>query len=340
MNDSTLSWGIIGAGIIAQKMADAIALNPDSQLVAVASKTLEKAEVFALRNGIEASSDYQSLLTRTDIDVVYIATTHNFHFENAHLALSHNKHVLVEKPFTVNAAQAKILVELAARQERFLMEALWVRFLPSMVRLKALIKEGVIGEVRLFNMSFGGIVPDHYRPRLIDPNLAGGVTLDMGIYPITFVNFLLDALPSPSKSLCRMSDTGVDELAVYQFQYPNGCLASISTSFNLLTKCEAMIYGTQGYIEFPNFQEGPSFTLHIHEGTRSIKRSQTFTLDNHENGFIYQVAEVVQQIRAGQLESPVIPLGETVQTMQLMDTMRAEWGFRYPFEVTDALTDA
>lgn len=340
MSNPTLRWGIIGAGIIAQKMADAIALDPDSDLVAVASKTLEKAEVFALRNGIEASNDYQSLLTRADIDVVYVATTHNFHFENTQLALNHNKHVLVEKPFTVNAVQAQTLVDLAAQKQCFLMEALWVRFLPSMVRLKSLIIEGAIGEVRLFNMSFGGIAPDHYRPRLIDPHLAGGVTLDMGIYPITFVNFLLDAIPAPSKSLCRMSETGVDELAVYQFQYPSGCLATINTSFNLLTKSEAMIYGTKGYIEFPHFQEGSSFTLHVHEGTRDIKSSQTYSLDNHKNGFIYQVAEVVRQIRAGHLESPVIPLEETVKTMQLMDAMRAEWGFRYPFEITDALTEA
>lgn len=332
MTAQTLRWGIIGAGLIAHKLADAVNLDPDSTLVAVASKSLERAKEFADQYGIEAAADYEALVGREDIDVVYIATTHNFHYANAMLALRHKKHLLIEKPFTVNAAEARDIIELAGENHCFVMEAIWVRFLPSMIRLKQILKSGVIGEIKLFNITFGGIAQPQYLPRLTDPQLAGGVTLDMGIYPITFINFLLDAQPQASKSFCRPASTGVDELATYQFQYATGCIACVNTSFNLFTKMEAMIYGSLGYIDFPHFQQGKTFSVHIHNGTRTIESSQTITEENHGNGFIYQVAEVVRQIRAGKLESNIIPVGETLATMELMDNLRAEWGFRYPFE--------
>lgn len=332
MVDAKLRWGIIGAGNIAKKLANAVLLDESSELVAVASKSLERSLPFARDYEIQACESYEALVSRDDIDVVYVATTHNFHYENAHLALSHGKHVLVEKPFTVNAKEAKALVALARERGLFLMEAIWVRNLPSMIRLKEVIRSGVIGDVRLFNMSFGGIASPQYIERLTRPELAGGVTLDMGIYPITFINFLLDELPEVSHSLCRFSDTGVDELATYMFKYPSGCLANVNTSFSLLTKSEAMIYGSQGFIEFPAFQQGRSFTVHVHNGTRDIASSEAISADNHDNGFIYQVAEVAKQIKAGKLESDIIPLAETVATMQLMDSMRDEWGLKYPFE--------
>lgn len=332
MTISKIRWGIIGAGNIAKKLADAVFLDPSSELVAVASKSLERSQPFADAHHIEACASYKELVDREDIDVVYIATTHNFHYENALLALEHNKHVLVEKPFTVNAKEAQALVDLAAQRGLFLMEAMWVRNLPSMVHLKELLKSGVIGEIKLFNVSFGGIAAPQYIERLTRPELAGGATLDMGIYPITFVNYLLDELPVASHSLCRFSDTGVDELATYLFKYPSGCLANVNTSFNLLTKSEAMIYGSQGFIEFPAFQQGTTFTLSIHNGTRDIEPIQTISVDNHANGFVYQVAEVAKQINAGKLESEIMPLAETVATMALMDNMRKEWGLKYPFE--------
>lgn len=331
MNRS-LNWGIIGAGIIAHKMAEAIEIDGDSRLVAVASKTAEKAKDFADQHGIVACADYQTLVTREDVDVVYIATTHNFHYENAELALHNGKHVLVEKPFTVNADQAHRLIELARKNNLFLMEAIWVRFLPSMIRLKQILQSGTIGEIKLFSLSFGGVAPQQYLPRLTDPELAGGVTLDMGIYPITFINYLLDDLPSEVHSFCRFAETGVDEIASYQFKYASGCLATVNTSFNLLTKQEAMIYGSKGFVEFPFFQQGQEFKVYVHNGTRDVEKVDTVTETNHLNGFIYQVAEVVQCIGGGHLESKTIPLEETLNTMRLMDKMRADWGFSYPFE--------
>jgi predicted dehydrogenase len=198
--------------------------------------------------------------------------------------------------------------------------------------LRDYLADGKIGDIRYVNLSFGAIASANFVDRLMDPNLAGGVTLDTGIYPITLVNFLLGEQPQRVNSLSRMSSTGVDELAAYQFQYPSNCIATIGTSFSLLMKNAAMIYGTKAYIEFPDFQEGQSFTVHHHDGSNEIRSVETITQKNASNGFVYQVAEVVECIRNGRLESETMPLAETVATMKLMDGMRAQWGFKYPFE--------
>lgn len=332
--NTPIRWGILGAGNIAHKLAESVCIDPDSKLVAVASNTPGKAERFVEKYGteIQGCSSYIELVTRDDIDVVYVATTHNLHFENTLLALEHDKHVLVEKPFTVNASDAEKLADLARSKSLFLMEAIWVRFLPSIRYLKSLLKEGVIGDLQYFNLSFGIPLDNKYSPRLLDPALAGGVTLDMGIYPITFINFMLDELPAQMSSMCLPAETGVDEVATYQFKYSCQCMASVGTSFRLKTRHEALIYGSKGYIEFPDFQHGDTFSIHTHNGSREIESSETVHIENHQNGFIYQVAEVADCLRKGKVESDTITLNETIATMKLMDSMREEWGLKYPFE--------
>lgn len=331
MSTDVIRWGILGAGNIARKLAAAVQQHDGSELLAVASRTPAKATEFATEFGIDGS-DYDSLLKRTDIDVVYIATTHNFHFDNARQALQHGKSVLVEKPFTVNASQAQQLIELARKQGVFLMEAIWTRFLPAQAQLKAQLDDGLIGELRQLNISFGAFVPPHYETRLKDPNLAGGVTLDMGIYPLTFANFLLGERPLEVKSMAEFGATGVDEWANYLLRYPSGVMVNISTSCSLKMKPEAMIYGSQGYVEFAEFQQGNRYVHYRHDGGNEVLSNETYELQRHDNGFVFQVEEVARCLAAGQLESPVIPLAETLSMMQLMDSMRADWNFRYPFE--------
>jgi len=332
MNDQSIKWGIIGPGIIAHKMAEALVLSPDNQLIAVASKTFEKAHVFAEKYTEVKACTYAEIVEDPAVEVIYVATTHNFHFENALLALTCGKHVLVEKPFTVNGAQAEKLVKLAREKNLFLMEAIWTRFLPSVQLLRKQLREGIIGEVKMMNFTFGGFVSPRYEARLNSPDLAGGVTLDMGIYPITFATYMLDEIPMEVKSMARMSVSGVDEICTYLFRFSSGCFAQVATSFNLLMKNEALIYGMKGYIEFPNFQTGDTYTIHQHNGNKVIEKSNEVHEDNHENGFVYQITEVARCIREGLLESPIISLDETVATMKLMDNMRAEWGLKYPFE--------
>jgi predicted dehydrogenase len=331
-NAQKVKWGIIGAGNIAKTMANAIKIAPNCQLCAVASKTPSKARKFADENGIENAYTYQKIVNSGEIDIIYVATTHNFHFDNARLALEHGKHVLIEKPFTVNAKEARELVRIAREKNLFIMEAMWVRFLPSLKSLKNKIQNDEIGEVKVFNISFGGFVSPEYEKRLKDPALAGGVTLDMGIYPISFVCYLLGELPIDIKSMTRFSDLGVDEISNYMFQFPAGCLANISTSYNLKMRNEAKIYGAKGFIEFPQFGAGERFTIFRHEGTNKIKETIEVLENNHSNGFIYQVEDVVRCIQEGKLESKIMPLNETIGIMEVMDKMRGEWGFSYPFE--------
>ena len=327
-----LNWGIIGAGIIAYKMADALKINPNSQVCAVASKTYSKAKIFAEKNNIENVYSYEELVANKDIDIIYVATTHNFHFDNAKLALENGKHVLMEKPFTVNAKEAKQLVKIARERNLFLMEAIWTRFLPSVKLLKQRIKNNEIGKVKQFNISFGWFVSTQYEKRLKDPNLAGGVTLDMGIYPITLVCYILEELPIEIKSMANFSDLGVDEISNYMFRFPSGCLTNICTSYNLRMNNDAIIYGTDGFIQFLQFQTGEQFTIYKHNSTNDIKDTIAVHEPNHSNGFIYQVEEVVNCINQGKLESEVITLNETIGIMEIMDKMREEWGFKYPFE--------
>ena len=189
-----------------------------------------------------------------------------------------------------------------------------------------------IGDVKQINISFGVFVEPKYEKRLKDPALAGGVTLDMGIYPISFVCYLLGELPLKIKSMTRFSDLGVDEISNYIFQFPSGCLTNICTSYNLKMTNVANIYGTNGFITFPQFPAGQQFTIYKHGGGSNITDKTDVLENNYNNGFIYQVEEVARCIREGRPESKVIPLNETIGIMEVMDKMREEWGLIYPFE--------
>ena len=331
-NSQELKWGIIGVGNIANKMANALKITANNQLYAVASKTPSKARIFADKYGVENAFSYQEIVNSEEIDVIYVATTHNFHFDNAKLALEHGKHVLIEKAFTVNAKEARELVRIARENDLFLMEAIWTRFLPSVKLLKEKIRNLEIGDVKQINIAYGGFVGSDYEKRLKDPALAGGVTLDMGIYAISFVCYLLGELPTDIKSMTRFGDMGADEISNYMFRFPSKCLTNICTSYNLKMKNEAIIYGTKGFITFPEFSAGQRFTIFKHEGTNDIKDTIDVLEKNHENGFIYQVEEVARCIQKGKLESNIIPLNETIGIMEVMDKMREEWDFIYPFE--------
>ena len=207
-----------------------------------------------------------------------------------------------------------------------------MRFLPGMRLLKEQLAGGRIGEVKLITVTFGGIVPPQYENRLRSPELAGGVTLDMGVYPISVACYLLGEIPTEIRSLANRSLTGVDETALYQFRFPSGVLVSIQTSYNLRTEKTAFIYGSRGYVRLPDFPAGECFTLHLHNGTNDVAEVIESGEKSERNGFLYQVSEVVHCIRAGKQESGIIPLDETVAILEVMDRMRGEWGLRYPFE--------
>jgi len=322
----------MGAGIIARKMAGALERNPRCSLLHIGSKSMERASRFAREMQVPRWGNYGDLLNDEEVDVVYVATTHNFHHETAKLALNHGKHVLLEKPFTVNAGEADELIEIAANKGLFLMEAIWTRFLPSWKKLRALLESGAIGEVRYIDVTFGKFVPPQFEARLKDPKLAGGATLDLGIYPISFCCDMVGEIPVKEKSLCRFSDLGVDELSCYQLDFPSGAVAQVSTSYNLWMEDRAVIYGTKGALILNDFGGGNVIQVLTHNGSNTVENREEIVLSHDENGFVYEVDEVVGCLDQGVPESSVIPLKESRDIMELMDHIRHSFGLVYEFE--------
>ena len=324
-----IKWGIIGCGGIAHMFADSLAALDNGVLLAGASQTPGRAQAFAEKHGMErVYTDYESLAADPDVDAVYIATTHNFHFENARLCLESGKHVLCEKPFTVNAAQAEKLMALARKKNLFMMEAVWTRFLPAIGKLREVLAEGIIGEVLTVKADFSitGEFDDEHR--LKNKALAGGALLDLGIYPLTFAAIVFGEQPVRIQSSAVIGETGVDDRSFYLFDYEGGRRSVLSSSFTHHAPSEGIVCGTKGYIRVPVFHAAQE--LHIHRAGRDpeiIKRPY----GNNEN-FTFEITEAMECIAAGKLESHLLPLSETLAVMQTMDTLRAQWGLKYEGE--------
>lgn len=322
-------WGIMGCGGIAHLFADSLNALDDGVLLAGASRTPGRAQAFAKEHGMErVYTDYESLATDPEVNAVYIATTHNFHFENARLCLENGKHVLCEKPFTVNAAQAKELIALALERNLFMMEAVWTRFLPAIGKLRELLAEGAIGEVLTVKADFsitGEFDADH---RLRNKVLAGGSLLDLGIYPITFAAIVFGEPPERIQSSAVIGDTGVDDRSFYLFDYAGGRRAMLSSSFTHHAPSEGIVCGTQGHIRVPGFHAAQELQIH-----RDGEESEILKLPYGEGeNFTFEISEAMACIAAGKIESDILPLSETLATMQTMDALRAQWGLKYEGE--------
>ncbi len=324
-----IKWGIIGCGGIAHMFAESLAALGHGILLAGASRTPGRAQAFAGKHGMErVYADYEALVADPDVDAVYIATTHNFHFENARLCLENGKHVLCEKPFTVNAAQMAELIALAREKNLFMMEAVWTRFLPAIGKLRELLAEGVIGEVLTVKADFSITGEFSAEHRLKNKALAGGALLDLGIYPITFAAIVFGEQPVRIQSSAVIGETGVDDRSFYLFDYEGGRRSVLSSSFTHHAPSEGIVCGTKGYIRVPVFHAAQE--LHIHRAGRDpeiIRRPY----GNNEN-FTFEITEAMECIAAGKLESTVFPLSETLAVMQTMDTLRAQWGLKYEGE--------
>ncbi len=325
-----IKWGIIGCGGIAHTFATSLQALEDGILLAGASRTAGRAQAFGEKHGVERSySDYEALVADPDVDAVYVATTHNFHHDNVRLCLEYGKHVLCEKPMTVNAAQARELVAMADTKKLFLMEALWTRFLPSMRKLQQLLAEHVIGDVQTVYANFclgRTFEPDH---RLRNINLAGGALLDLGIYPISMADIVFGRRPaSITTSAVLDPETGVDEHSYYLFEYDQGRKAVLSSSASQSAPVEALVCGTKGFIRLPHFLGARQ--LHIH-CTGEEPRILEFPYAEGEN-FKYEIAHTMECIAAGKTESDIMPLSKTLEVMETMDMLRARWGLVYPGE--------
>lgn len=323
-----IRWGILGTGNIAKQFARGLAELDDAKLVAVGSRTAEGAAAFAQQFGAERShTSYEALANDPDVDAIYIATPHPMHKENTILCLEAGKAVLCEKPFAMNAREAGEMIDVARSRGIFLMEAMWTRFLPHMVRLRELLASGAIGELRMLQADFGfrtGFNPKH---RLFNPDLGGGALLDVGIYPASLASMLFGA-PERVTGMATMGETGVDEQSAMLFGYAGGQIAILSQAVRTNTPHEALLLGTAGRIRIHgSWWKATTMTL-----SADGKPDELIDVPSPGNGYNYEAAEVGRCLRAGLTESATMPLDETLATMRALDEMRAQWGLRYPGE--------
>ncbi|MFD8716959.1 Gfo/Idh/MocA family protein [Streptomyces sp. NPDC059629] len=331
MAEQSVRWGILATGGIAAAFAADLVDLPDAEIVAVASRTAASAEAFAERFGIgRAYGDWESLARDEDIDVVYVATPHSAHRAAAGLCLEAGRNVLCEKAFTVNGREAEELVALAKEHDRFLMEAMWTYCNPLVRRLTALVADGAIGAVRTVQADFGLEGPFPPAHRLRDPALGGGALLDLGVYPVSFAHLLLGE-PDGMSARAVLSEEGVDLQTGALLSWESGALAMVHCSIVGGTGTSASITGSHGRIDIPDgFFHPERFVLH-----RDGRDPEEFVMDPADgprNTLRHEAREVMRALRAGEKESPLVPLDGTLAVMRTLDTLRGQIGVRYPGE--------
>jgi predicted dehydrogenase len=323
--EKRIRWGILGTGKIAKALATALKELPDAELAAVASRSIGSATSFAEEYGAaRAHGSYQALADDPDVDVIYIATPHPMHHDNALMCLHAGKSLLVEKAFTVNRREAEEIVALAREKKLFVMEAMWSRFQPAIVEAKRLIDAGEIGKISNVQADLGfmaDVGPEH---RLFNPELGGGALLDLGIYPLSMSCFFLGRV-AEVKAMSELGPTGVDVQTNFVLRHVDGGLSSCATSLNSRTGATLTICGSKGFLRLHSrFHHTENFTIELNDGSR-----REIDLPRLGNGYPHEAMEVQRCLRAGLLESPVMPLDETLSLMGVMDEIRAQTGVRY-----------
>ncbi|SMC53144.1 Gfo/Idh/MocA family protein [Sporomusa malonica] len=324
-----IRWGILSTGTIAKKFADTISQLTDcGDITAVASRSPETAAQFAKPYNIPRTySNYLDLVRDPDIDVIYIATPHSFHYENAKLCLENGKNVLCEKSFTVNEAQAAALTQLAKEKQLFMMEAFWTKFLPAYQQLNKAITDGVIGEITHFRAQYGFAPTGARYVRKFDPALAGGALLDIGVYALGVAAMLLGYNPKHLYSSAMIGEYGTDKFNSIMLEYENKTTAHLITTIGTVIEQHAVIFGTKGHILLPNFSALQEFTVEKGDGTRYTVESP-FEI----NGFEYQIRETEACLKSKKLESMLMTHQNSLAVMRLMDKARSDWGLTFPCE--------
>jgi len=333
-----IRWGLMGAGSIVERWIKGARQFSDMEIVAVASRTQQTAIEAAKKYGIPDAMTYEQLAERDDIDVVYIPVPHMAHMQLAILAMEHGKSVLVEKPIAVNAGDLQKMIDCAKVNNVFLMEAVWTRFFPLVNTIQGLMNEKGIGEVRAVNVAFSFCIPGNMtQSRLLNPELAGGGLLDVGVYNLHFCDMIYDKSPVSLTGFATIdSDENhiqVDEQAMYVSKYDKGELASMASGVRTNMLDTAYIYGTNGYIEIPTFWKPTVMKLTINGETKEYKNTVQLNHGEYaDEGFQYEIAHVNQCLRKGLNESPIMTWDKSLRVMKQCDDLRKQWGLIYPFE--------
>lgn len=322
-----IHFGILGAGDIAHTMAFTISQMKDVKMYAIASRSMEKAMQYKEKYGMEKAYDsYEELAKDSKVDVIYIATPHSFHYEQAKMCLEHGKHVLCEKAFTANEAQAKELICLSEEKGLFLGEAMWTRFMPLTKKLVQLLEEKIIGDVTFMtaNLNF----PMLQKERLVNPKLAGGALLDVGIYPLTIASIVMGDDIEDVHVTAILTENGVDKIGQYTIQYKDGRIADLNAGMCSFSDGNAVIYGTAGHILI----EGVNCPRSIKVFDSNWNMIKLIEKEEQISGYEYEVEACVKAIKNGKTECPEMPHSRTLYMMKLMDTIRQKMGVIYPFE--------
>ena len=323
-----IRWGILACGKIAKKFAADLKLVEDGELIAVASRDFERAKQFAADFPAKyVFGSYEELVNCEEVDAIYVASPHSHHHEHTLLCLNHGKAVLCEKAFAINQQQAKEMIELAKTKKVFLMEALWTRFLPHYLKVRDMIAEGKLGELKGVLANFGFKPPEPVSPRLFEPALGGGSLLDIGIYPVFLAQSIL-GVPDSITAKMDPAHTGVDEQCSMVFHYKNGMTANLFSTLASNLETDADIFGTKGRIRLTNRFYEPSTTIQYYP---DIITSRTIIPIEKEAGWGYQheIRHVNECLQKGLTESPVWSLDETLSLMQTLDAIREQMGLRY-----------
>lgn len=325
MTLSHVNWGIIGPGAIAEKFARDIQLVSKTKLVSVASSDPMRAKSFAERFKVSKAADsYSHLLNDPSIDAVYIATIHPTHYPIAKDALMAGKHVLIEKPMTMNAAQAKALVNLSRSQNLFLMEAMWTAFLPVTQTVCRLIVSKAIGPIQRLEGSFCISTTEENAKRLYDPALGGGALLDLGVYPLSYAHRILGSSYSAVSSAMKFTTQGVDQRTEIRLTYPGGVTSNLFCDLDSKTPISFKIYGDSGTIEVPHFLGATTYLIHKADG-----QTEQYSLPFRGEGFVEQIEASSEAIMNGQHESNLWSHQDTLSVVELMDTLRQANGLDY-----------
>ena len=328
MNNTTIRWGILGAGNIAHAFVNDFKWMKQASLVAVASSDSKRARGFANRYEIPYALSYEEFYHHEEIDAVYIATIHQLHFEQILQCLNAGKAVLCEKPVTINNRQFEILAKISKENEVFFMEAMWTYFLPAMIKAKQWVDEGLIGEIKVIQADFAYPMNRVTQANLFDPALAGGSLLELGIYPIAFAYYITGRDPENIVASGQLTDTGVDERLGVTLQY-NNLTASLFSSIVTRMTNTGRIFGEKGFIEIPEFWRAYECKLFNSE----YNLIDTFHDNRISHGFIHEMQHANDLILQGAYQSPIMPHSRSYSLQKTMTEIHRQIGMKYPMEI-------
>jgi len=321
-------WGILGTGGIARAFARDLSFLNNHIVAAVGSRTKVGAEEFSMEfPGCTAHGSYEELVTDPNIDAIYVATPHPMHVTHTLLALNAGKPVLCEKPFSINAAESRKMIEASIENNVALLEAMWMRFLPHIFTVRKILVSGILGEIISVTADHGQRLADQGIPRLIEPSLAGGALLDLGIYPVSFAHMVL-GVPESIQAEAVMTEKGVDASTSMLFTYKSGAQAILTTTMIAQTPCRAVISGLNGWLEIDRtFYNPAGMRVHLYDGTTT-----EYPSDYQGHGLREQAIEFEEIVRSGRYESEHLTHKHTLEIMELMDEIRNKIGLKYPHE--------